>query len=74
MDRETITAVEATLASRGLSVSRFCRAADVSQTTWHRAKQGNTSGFRAGTSERLREAFERLTGAEWPGAQPVKAA
>lgn len=71
MDRTTIIAAEAVLADKRISVSRLCRAADVSQTTWQRAKAGNTSGFRAGTAERLRGAFESLTGAPWPAEQPA---
>jgi hypothetical protein len=70
MDRDTIAAVEAALAAKRISVSRLCRAADVSQTTWQRAKGGNTSGFRAGTTERFRAAFESLTGEPWPAGAP----
>lgn len=72
MDHDIIIAVEAALAAKGVSVARLCRQADVSQTTWHRLKQGSTSGLRAGTLDRLRSAFVVLTGDEWP--VPAKAA
>lgn len=72
MDREALVTVERALAERGLSVSRLCRRADVAESTWQRLKSGNTAGLRAGTTERLRAAFEDMTGAAWP--VPAKAA
>jgi hypothetical protein len=56
-------ALEARLQAAGVSVARLCRAADVSPSTWHRLKTGDSQAAQASTRERLLAAADRLLAA-----------
>lgn len=73
METNPFLQVEALLASRRISVAKLCRRADVSESTWHRLREGKTAAGRAGTVGRLAAALGELTGEPWPGA-PAEAA
>jgi DNA-binding Xre family transcriptional regulator len=68
METNPFLQVEALLASHRVSVARLCRRADVSESTWHRLREGKTAAGRAGTVARLAAALTELTGEAWPSA------
>lgn len=76
METNPFLQVEALLASHRVSVARLCRRADVSESTWHRLREGKTAAGRAATVGRLASAFHDLTGEPWPstGAEAAEAA
>lgn len=73
MERNAFIAAEAVLATKGCSVARLCRRADISQSTWHRLRLGETTAARATTVGRLAVAFQEITGQPWPAAAATEA-
>lgn len=55
----TVSAIEAALAERGVSVSELCRRSDVAFSTWHRWKVGGRRPHR-GTWARVMRAYGEL--------------
>lgn len=72
MSADRFLAVEGILASKGVSVARLCRRAEVAESTWHRLREGKSGTIRAGTLARLSEAFTHLVGEPWPAEPETK--
>lgn len=72
MSAELFLAVESILASKGVSVARLCRRAEVAESTWHRLREGKSTAVRAGTLARLSDAFTHLVGEPWPTPPETK--